>query len=173
LQNDEKCHVDPVKLLLATGADSNECRQGLTPWSVVLQRLCPKLDNCLSLCRGGPDYAIFWPEKFLLDTLEVAKLMLQYGADPFYSMETEGYTISPQIFAELLDRQCCNGYALNDCICAYARALQPRLTDLVELVEERRYQKRQMRTQGELLVQGAWLVMVLAYILQSFSTFFP
>jgi hypothetical protein len=164
---DEKCHVDPVKLLLATGADPNECRQGLTPWSVVLQRLCPKLDDDLSFCRGGPQDAIPWPEKSLLDTLEVAKLMLQYGADPFLCVETPSFTISPQVFAELLRRECCNGNACKDCVCAYAREIQPQLTELVDLVEERKYLKQQMRTDGELLLIGAWLVVVSAYILQS------
>lgn len=93
--------------------------------------------------------------------------MLQYGADPFLCVETPSFTISPQVFAELLRRECCNGNACKDCVCAYAREIQPQLTELVDLVEERKYLKQQMRTDGELLLIGAWLVVVSAYILQS------
>jgi hypothetical protein len=173
--HDENCHVTPVKLLLTAGADPNELCHGLTPWSVLLQRMCSGREEDFPLQRlpwskynwlGPPEQSL---QRFR-DRLEVARLMLDHGADPFYSMETPGYTISPQIFAELLERQCCDGYELNRCSCSHAREIQPRLTELVDLVEERRCLKQQMKTEGELLLRGAWLVLVLAYILQSCFT---
>jgi hypothetical protein len=156
-----------VKLLLAEGADPNERRHGITPWSVILHRIHSGCDDDIPLHRVDPPNSVTRrPEKSFLDELEVAKLMLEHGADPFLCMKARD-TISAQIFAELLERQCCSGNSLNDCECAYARQIEPQLTELVELVKERRYQKQQMRTQGELLLIEAWLVVVLAYILQS------
>jgi hypothetical protein len=165
--DDEMCHATLVKLLLAQGADPNECCHGLTPWSVLLQRICSGRD--VNVPPSSRWTAVSWPkESFerLRVALEVGKLMLDHGADPFYSMESPRYTISPQIFAELLRREHCSGYSLHNCHCVYARQLQPQLKELVDLVEERRYLKLHMRTDGELLLTGAWLVVVSAYILQ-------
>jgi hypothetical protein len=162
---DRQCRTALVKLLLANGANPNERCHGLTPWSTLLQKICSGRDG------DWPQHP--WDDlqcavNSILEKLEIAKLMLEHGADPFFCMEAQGYTISPRIFAQLLERQCCTGNSLNDCECAYARRIQPQLTELVELVEERKYMKEQMRTDGELLVRGVWLVVVLAYILQSF-----
>jgi hypothetical protein len=169
----KECHGNLVKLLLAEDANPNERCHGITPWSVVLHRLCSGCDEDFPLHRDGPPDAITRPKRSFLDKLYISKLMLEHGADPFLCMDTPDFIISPQIFAEMLERECCSGYALEDCTCFYASRIKARLTELVELVEERRYQKRQMRTDGELLIQAAWLVTVLAYILQSFSTLFP
>jgi hypothetical protein len=166
----EQCHATPVKLLLAAGADPNEVCRYLTPWSILLQRMCSGRDDDFPLKRKPPE-DVTWPEESFSrfrSKLEVAKLMLQYDADPFFRVETPRFIISTQIFAELLERQCCSGNSLNDCECSHARKIQPQLTELVKLVEERKYMKEQMRTDGELLVRGVWLVVVLAYILQSF-----
>jgi hypothetical protein len=163
---DEKCHSILVRLLLAEGADPNEVCHGLTPWSIVLHRICSGHDDDFPLRQvDAPDVFTQRKQSFL-DKLEVAKLMLDHGADPFYTMETQRYSISPKIFADMLERECCGGYALNHCSCAYAREIKPRLTELVDLVEERKYLKQQMRTDGELLLTGVWLVVVSAYILQ-------
>jgi hypothetical protein len=162
----------PIKLLLDNGADPNERCNGLTPWSVVLQEVRSGRDDKHPLRRMPPEGVTWSEESFsrFRSRLEVAKLMLQYDADPFFRVEAPRFIISTQIFAELLERQCCSGNSLNDCECAYARKIQPQLTELVDLVEERKYMKEQMRTDGELLVQGAWLVLLLAYIVQRFLT---
>jgi len=162
-----KCHPSPVRLLLAAGADPNECCHDLTPWIIVLERLCSGFDDDFPLLRVGPPNAVNWPKKSFLDKLEIAKLMLQHGADPFFCKAVSDYEISAQIFAEFLGRECCSGYTLNDCICTYSRQVQPQLTELVELVEQRKYFKRQMWTDGELLLVEAWLVVVLAYVVHS------
>ena len=167
------CYPTLVKLLLAAGADPNECFHGHTPWSMVMDRIYSRLDRDFPLLRFGPPASVTWPERSFLDKLEVAKLMLEHGADPFLSIDghwSDGYTVSPQIFAELLERECCSGNAFKDCICAYARQIEPMLTELVEMVEWRRYFKQQKRNDGELLIQGAWLIIILAYILQSYLT---
>jgi hypothetical protein len=164
----EVYHPAPVRLLLGAGADPNECRLGLTPWSVVLRKICcPGPDDNFPLRRVDPPDGVASPKESFLDKLEIARLMLEHGADPFFCMETQGGTISPQIFAELLGRECCSGSAFSDCTCAYARQIQPRLAGLVELVEVRRYIKGQMRTPGELILIEAWLVVVLAYVVHS------
>jgi hypothetical protein len=166
----EDRHEDLVRLLLAAGADPNECFHGFTPWFVVLHRLCTGYDGDFPLYRVGPPDAIIQQRKSFLDKLEVARLMLEHGANPFLRMYTPDFIISPKIFAELLERECCSGDAFRDCVCAYAMQIKPRLTELVKLVEERRYLKQQMRTDGELILVGAWLAAVLAYILQSCFT---
>jgi hypothetical protein len=167
---DEACHATLVRLLLAAGADPNEDCCGLTPWSVILRRICSGCEDDLPLRRVVPPDAVIQPKESFLNRLEIAKLMLQHNADPFFQLETPHLTISPQIFAELLERECCSENALKHCFCAYAIQIEPQLTELAELVEVRRYQKQQMRTGGELLLIEAWLVVVLAYIVQSFLT---
>jgi hypothetical protein len=169
----EGCYAAPVKMLLVAGADPNERCHGVTPWSTVLHRLHIGRDDNFFVY---PSDAVRGPNEFLLETLEMAKLMLQHGADSFLCMETQDYNISPQIFAELLGEECCSGSGSSDCscdyghVCAYSGEVPTRLKELVELVEERRHQKQQVRTDGELLVQGAWLAMVFAYILHSLLT---
>jgi hypothetical protein len=166
----EGWRVTPVRLLLAQGADPNERCHGLTPWLVVLHRICSGRDDDFPLHRFGPPKKITSPMRSFLDKLEIAKSMLEHGADPFLRKETPSFTIYPLIFAELLGRECCRGNSLNDCECAHARIIQPQLIELVELVEDRRYLKQQMRTDGELMLIGAWLAAVLAYILQNVLT---
>jgi hypothetical protein len=163
-QRDQDISVTLVELLLAEGADPNQRCLGLTPWWIVLHRICSRSNDENLLLRVGRKVAVTYK------TLEVAKLMIQHGADPSFCVETPDFTISPQIFAVLLDKECCSGSALNHCFCDYAMQVKPRLTELVCLVKEPGRQKRQMMTEGELLVQGAWLAVVLVYILQRFLT---
>ena len=174
-QRSEECHVAPIRLLLKEGADPNELCDEITPWSVILQKLCSEHAHHVPRQPVRPLYGDTWPEESdslrqFREKLEIAKVMLQHGADPLLCIETPGYSISPQIFTKLLERECCSGNAQKDCICAFASQVQPLLTELVELVEWRRYFRQQMRTDGELLVQGAWLVLLLAYIVQRFLT---
>jgi hypothetical protein len=176
----EECHPAPVRLLLAEGADPNECCHGLTPWSIVLRQFCAGLfdfphhransQDVVNRSRLKKYRSEKVSRKSFRDALEIVRLMLEHGADLFLCMHGPDLTISPEIFAELLKRECCSGNAFRDCVCAYATQIKPRLTELVELVEVRRYFKQQMRTDGELILIGAWLVAVLAYILQNVLT---
>lgn len=119
---DHECYAIPVKLLLAEGANPNESCHGLTPWSVLLRGIYSGND-----LPGRPSsrYNCDWRQEGLGDKLDIAKPMLQHDADPFLCVQTPRFTITPQIFAELLERDCCSGYALNDCTCANARQIQP------------------------------------------------
>jgi len=168
----EICHINPVKLLLTEGADPNEKYHGRTPWSTMLHILCSGHDANFPLRRVSPLDTDTRPTKSFFEKLEVAKAMLEHGADPFLRMETTDCTTSPQIFAALLERECCSGYALSNCGCPHAMQAKPRLTELVELIEERKRQKRQWRTEGELRVIAAWLVVILAYIMHNVTVGF-
>jgi hypothetical protein len=50
--------------------------------------------------------------------------------------------ISTQIFAEILNEDCCKFSTVAECTCEWARSLRPPLLELVELVEEKKLEKR-------------------------------
>jgi hypothetical protein len=141
--------IGPLGMLLQAGADPNEVYEGRTPWGDAL-RLIETRRN-YSRWRESQDMRRY------LYALRSATAMLCRGADPdlhvlYYSVYMKPIAnadigegpgdISTQIFAEILNEDCCKFSTVAECTCEWARSLRPPLLELVELVEEKKLEKR-------------------------------
>lgn len=144
--------LEPVELLLQHGADPNEIFQGSTPWISALNTVD-------SLASRFPSSQEVWDNRFecFLLALDAAGHMLRYGAQPDLTSDRfvggedsmnssrahsswRSDHISTRIFQDLLQKHCCSTKSIANCSCARAKAVRPKLVELAELVEQKKFE---------------------------------
>lgn len=140
-------HIEPLKLLLHHGADLNETYEGRTPWGEVLLLFEAFRESRSSI-------SVMDRSTELRHGLDAARLMLDHGADPNFDEAAYGagpnsggggtgpVVVSTRIFGKLLTMSCCGSTALADCPCLRLGRVRIELTELVELVEQKKLEKR-------------------------------
>ena len=90
----------------------------------------------------------------LWHVLDTARLMLDHGADPNFDEAADGagpnsggggtgpVAVSTRIFEKLLKPVCCESTPLIDCSCLSLGRARTKLTELAELVEQKKPEKR-------------------------------